>query len=264
MIVGGICRDFDCLLPEHEHSEAQLTVVFAGEAPSLVTHDETGRTRKRELQGESFLFMTPGQPHRVNWDSYGEVLHLWMKQDDLRELAEQTRCPLPVSQTGDHLDRGIYEVGRMLVDEFDSTGGLTPTLLNHATSLMVMRVLRVSERLSRDTPTGLLSLARLQPAINRIHDCPEKEFKLAELAALCNASVFHFARSFTARIGCAPFAYQRQLRLKKAQVLLISTELSVDAVASLVGFESAAHFSRIFRRQTGYAPRAYKRLHAAN
>ena len=37
MIVGGICRDIDCILPEHEHPEAQLTIFFSGNAPTLLS-----------------------------------------------------------------------------------------------------------------------------------------------------------------------------------------------------------------------------------
>jgi hypothetical protein len=51
--------------------------------------------------------------------------------------------------------RGVYGIGRLLVDEFNVTGGLTPTMINHATSLIVSRVLRAAEQLSRKTsPLG--------------------------------------------------------------------------------------------------------------
>lgn len=262
MIVGGICRDTDCLLPEHEHPEAQLSIVFSGSGPTLVTHNDSGRTSMNALRADSFIFMAPDHPHRLNWNAYGEVLHLWMSKQELQELSEQTACSVPTSQIGEHLDRSLQGIGRILIDEFDATGGLTPSMINHATSLMVSRILRVSERLSRETPTGVLSLKRLQPAIDLINDSPERDFTLIELANLCNSSVFHFARSFSMRVGSAPFGLQRHLRLKKAQHLLLSTELSIEAIGSSVGFENATHFSRMFRRETGYSPRDYRRLHS--
>jgi len=33
---------------------------------------------------------------------------------------------------GDRPDRGIYEIGRILMDEFNVTGGLTPTMIGLA------------------------------------------------------------------------------------------------------------------------------------
>ena len=100
MIVGGICRDTGCLLPEHEHPEAQLTVLFSGNVPTLLTHSETGKTDRKDLQSDSFIFLPSDQPHRLNWSDYGECLHLWMSGEDLFQLSEQTRCPIPQAQLG--------------------------------------------------------------------------------------------------------------------------------------------------------------------
>jgi AraC-like DNA-binding protein len=261
LCVGGILRAHGCTAEEHEHSEAQLSVLFQGQTAHLVTHDEGGRTTRRRILTDSFIFVTPHQPHRVNWKDAGEVLHLWISNDNLTELAAQAKCPIPASSLGDRPDRRVYEIGRIVMDEFNATGGLTPSIINHASSLMVSRVLRVAERLSRGTQSGILSLTRLQPAVNFISDCPEREFTLLELASLCNSSVFHFARSFTARLGCAPFAFQRRVRMRKAQQLLVSTELSIQAVGASLGLENATHFSRCFRDEVGCSPREFRRLH---
>ncbi len=256
-------RQFGCAAEEHQHSDAQLTLLFRGNAPSVVSHNEGGRTTRTRVVADAFVFIAPDQPHRLNWNDDGEALHLWIPKQSLMEVSEQVKCPIPSSKLGDRPDRGVYEIGRILMNEFDATGGLTPTMVNHACSLMISNVLRVSDRLSREVSSGLLSHQRLQPAIDFICESPEKEFTLLELAALCHSSAFHFARSFTAKLGCAPFAFQRKSRLKKAQQLLVSTELSVEAISAYVGFQNATHFSRLFRREIGYSPREYRHLHAS-
>jgi AraC family transcriptional regulator len=95
-----------------------------------------------------------------------------------------------------------------------------------------------------------------------IHGNPERDFTLIELARLCNSSVFHFARSFSAATGSAPFRLQRTLRLEKARELLLATDLSVGDVAMAVGLENLTHFSRVFRQYFGCSPREYRRLQA--
>jgi AraC family transcriptional regulator len=256
-------RQFDWTAEEHEHPQAQLSMLFQGNAASVLTHDEVGKTTKTGIVAESFVFIAPGQPHRVNWKSDGEILNLWIPQETLLELSEQSGRPVPSSKLGDRPDPGVYGIGRILMDEFHTMGGLTPTMIHHATSLIVSRVFRVAEQLPRESSSGFLSVKRLQPAINLIHDAPEKEFTLLELARLCHASVFHFARSFKSGTGSAPFALQRVLRLQKAQQLLVTTELSIEAVGAAVGIENATHFARLFRRHLGYSPREYRRLHLA-
>lgn len=253
-------RQFGCAADEHEHSDAQLTILFRGTVPSVVSHGEAGKTTRTAVVADAFVFVAPDQPHRLNWSDDGEVLHLWIAKDTLREISEQTKCPVPASKLGDRPDRGTYEIGRILMNEFNATGGLTPTMVNHACSLMISHVLRVSDQLSREVPSGVLSRERLQPAIDFICECPEKDFTLLELAALCHSSVFHFAHSFTARLGCAPFAFQRKARLKKALRLVVSTELPIEVVSAYVGFQNGTHFSRLFRRETGFSPREYRRF----
>jgi AraC family transcriptional regulator len=260
LCIAGVLRQFDCVAEEHEHSEAQLTVLFRGKSPSVVSHNESGRTTRTGILAGSFVFVAPDQPHRLNWSDDGEVLHLWIPKQTLSEISEQIGCPIPASRLGDQPDRSVHEIGRILMNEFNTTGGLAPTMVNHACSLMLSHVLRTSNQLSREVSSGLLSRERLQPAIDLISECPEYEFTLLELAGLCHSSVFHFARSFTARLGCAPFAFQRTLRLKKARQLLVTTELSVEAVGTAVGFQNPTHFSRLFRRDAGYSPRDYRRF----
>ena len=225
-----------------------------------MSHGETGKTTRTQILPDSFVFVAPEQPHRLNWSEDGEVLHLWVAKETLQEISEQTKCPIPVSKLGDRPDRGIFEIGRMLMDEFNATGGLTPTIANHASCLMISHVLRISGLIPRKLPSGILSRNQLLPAIDFLSECPERDVTLSELARLCHSSIFHFARSFTARVGCAPFAFQRTSRLRNARRLLCCTELSIEMIAASVGFQNATHFSRLFRRETGHSPREYRRL----
>ncbi len=250
----------ECIAGEHEHPEAQVSILFAGASPTLLTHSDTGRTTRTGLARESFTYIPPWQPHRLNWRGQGELLNLYISDQSLRELAQVSGSQLPASRIADRPDRAVYEIGRLLLDEFHSMGGLAPSMIDHAIFLISRRVLRASELTQKPETSGLLSRKRLQPAIDRIHGNPETDFTLIELARLCNSSVFHFARSFSVQTGSAPFRLQRTLRLQKAQELLLQTDLSIRSVALAVGFENLTHFSRVFRKHFSYSPSEYRRL----
>ena len=246
---------------EHEHPEAQVSILFKGASANLLTHSESGRTVRTGLVPESFSYIPPGQPHRLNWRSEGELLNLYVSDQSLSELAQERGFEPPRFEVAGHPDRAVYEIGGLLLDEFHSVGGLAPTMVDHAICLISRRLPAGTERMSKGEASGLLSLRRLQPAIDLIHGNPETDFTLLELARLCNSSVFHFARSFSARTGSAPFRLQRKLRLQRAQQLLLKTELSVGEVGIAVGLENLTHFSRVFRSYFGCPPREYRRLH---
>jgi transcriptional regulator GlxA family with amidase domain len=82
---------------------------------------------------------------------------------------------------------------------------------------------------------------------------------LAHLAALAGLSQSHFSRAFKASTGMAPYRWQLDARIRRAQALLIDTRASLDQVAETTGFADAVHFGRTFRKITGATPAAWRR-----
>ncbi len=111
---------------EHEHPEAQVSILFGAASASLLTHSESGKTTRTGIARESFTYIPPGQPHRLNWRNDGELLNLYVSDQTLRDLAEQSGSQLPGLRLADCADRAVYEIGRLLLDEFHSMGGLAP------------------------------------------------------------------------------------------------------------------------------------------
>ncbi|WP_237143367.1 helix-turn-helix domain-containing protein [Phyllobacterium zundukense] len=82
---------------------------------------------------------------------------------------------------------------------------------------------------------------------------------LAHLAALADLSQSHFSRAFKASTGMAPYRWQLDARVRRAQALLIDSHASLDQVAEATGFADAVHFGRTFRKLTGATPAAWRR-----
>lgn len=82
---------------------------------------------------------------------------------------------------------------------------------------------------------------------------------LADLAALVGLSQSHFSRAFKASTGMAPYRWQLDARIRRAQAMLIDPRASLEQVAEATGFADAVHFGRTFRKLTGAAPAAWRR-----
>jgi AraC family transcriptional regulator len=82
---------------------------------------------------------------------------------------------------------------------------------------------------------------------------------LARLAALVNLSPAHFSRAFKASTGVAPYRWQLDARVRRAQALLIDSHASLNEVAEATGFADAVHFGRTFRKLIGATPAAWRR-----
>lgn len=73
-------------------------------------------------------------------------------------------------------------------------------------------------------------------------------------------SPYHFSRSFKKSTGFTFIEYLNGVRIKEAQKLLITTDLSVTDIGNRVGYKSITHFGRVFKSITGCAPLHYRKL----
>lgn len=74
------------------------------------------------------------------------------------------------------------------------------------------------------------------------------------LAASLGMSYTVFRRVFQKETGHAPLAYQLEVRISQARVLLEQTERSVSEVAQRTGFANVFYFSKMFTKRTGQTP----------
>ena len=247
--------------PEHAHPEAQISLFRRGLSAVFLTHTPTGRANRTSVSPGAVAFITPHQPHRTHWQGEGELMNIYFPQEFMERMTDSHKSGRALHCLSYRQEPVIDTIGQCLLDEFYWSGNMQAELVDHARFLVATRLLRIQEANTSRAVSGLLSVKRLQPAIEFLNEHSDRSTTLANLAGLCGSSVYHFARSFSARLGCAPFVYQRSLRLRKAQDLLRGSDLAIEAVGIAVGIESASTFSRLFRRETGVTPTAFRRLH---
>ncbi len=83
--------------------------------------------------------------------------------------------------------------------------------------------------------------------------------ELADLAAMAGLSQSHFSRAFKASTGLAPYRWQLDARIRRAQALLIDTDATLEQVAEATGFADAVHFGRTFKKLIGATPTVWRR-----
>ena len=56
----------------------------------------------------------------------------------------------------------------------------------------------------------------------------------------------------------SPMTYVRQVRMRKAQALLMRPRARVAEVGAAVGYSDLYHFSKAFKQSVGMSPRNYR------
>lgn len=97
---------------------------------------------------------------------------------------------------------------------------------------------------------------RLARAITAIHDNPGRLWTLEDLADLAGMSRTRFAAHFREVVGRPAIDYLGSWRMTIAQGMLAKGR-PIKAIASKLGYDSAAAFSRAFGKYVGCSPRAW-------
>ena len=76
-----------------------------------------------------------------------------------------------------------------------------------------------------------------------------------------SVSPYHLSRVFKQETGCTPMQYVAQLRLGKAQTLLVHTDMPITEIAYNVGYNSSNSFNYAFLKLIGLTPGAYRKMY---
>ncbi|QQE77893.1 AraC family transcriptional regulator [Alicyclobacillus sp. SO9] len=71
-------------------------------------------------------------------------------------------------------------------------------------------------------------------------------------------SVSTCGRIFQEVYGMSPRQYLSAVKLRKAKLLLIESDMTVETISRKLGYGDIAHFSRQFKRWTGQSPRSFR------
>lgn len=101
----------------------------------------------------------------------------------------------------------------------------------------------------------------VQKVINHINLNLSTELSLKSLAAMCYISPSYLSNLFKRETGTTLIDYINTQRVQRAAHLLVSTKLSVTAVAEQVGILDVNYFTKLFKKSLGQTPTRYRREH---
>ena len=141
-------------------------------------------------------------------------------------------------------------------------------LLALRTSADARRELKVSEQIQR-----LLLFAadcqsqgereQIPDAIRYLQSYLEHHFEqkitLDDMAQFCGLSKYHLCREFKRYTSFSPKEYLLQLRIARAKMLLLGSELPACRIGALVGIPDETNFTRLFRHRVGMTPGEYRK-----
>ena len=139
-------------------------------------------------------------------------------------------------------------------------------LINHLKNVYATRQRRrkqIISELSDDNSDGLRHKNSENDFLNKAMSVVDKhigneEFRVDDFASEMGLSSVVLNRKFKMIIGETPSVFIRNHRLRKAAMMLKTTDLSVSEIAYLVGFSQAHYFIKCFKELYGDTPKNYR------
>ena len=105
---------------------------------------------------------------------------------------------------------------------------------------------------------GTAANGKFDDVIGYVYSHLDRHITLSELADKACLSAGHFSKVFKQVIGTTPCLYIQNRRIKRAQTLLLTSNMTIAQVAEKVGIYSPAQFTRLFTKIAGCKPKDYR------
>jgi AraC family transcriptional regulator len=143
--------------------------------------------------------------------------------------------------------------------EFDADREVAKALLVRAASLLRVEIDRQATDLDPRNKTGGLAAWQIRRLNGFIEARLDQPIRLNELSAISKLSTAYFSRAFKLTFLETPHAYIVSCRLKRAETLMLTTDILLSEIAARCGFADQAHLCRLFRQQYAESPAAWRR-----
>lgn len=164
---------------------------------------------------------------------------------------------MPVIKSGES-GEWISAVFRLLLEESTKGTELSPTLCRNLASVLVMKVLELSQD-SEDA-----SNEKESELVNRAKDYLDQNYlnkvTVKDVSDLLFVSPFYLERIFKKKVGFSLNQYVINRKLGHAQTLLTDTDDSVVKIAELVGYDNPGYFNLLFKKKFGITPGTYRKF----
>ena len=100
---------------------------------------------------------------------------------------------------------------------------------------------------------------RIQKCLTYIRKNINQNIKIDTLAEIVCLSRDHLIRLFKKETGLTPVQYISNKKMEKAQLLLVSGNMSIKEIAFMLSYEDHSYFNRLFKKITGKTPQDYRK-----
>ena len=109
------------------------------------------------------------------------------------------------------------------------------------------------------TSDGTSNVSLVGKAAHYMEEHLSEKLSLQAICEYLGYSESYVTRIFSAEVGCGPMTYLQRLKVTRSCRLLLNTNLKINQIAFMVGFEDPFYFSKFFTKAKGIPPKEYRK-----
>lgn len=199
---------------------------------------------------------------QFRWDKEAEFFNLFLEPSFLAQVGYEVfgsdRLEL-IPHLATLFDPLVQQISFALKTSLEIDGNNSSLYADSIAHALVVHLLSRYSTNSHQIKTiiGGFTQQQWKQIANFIDANLDKNISLTELAAIVNLSPYHFAHLFKKSTNTSPHQYLIHCRIERAKQLIVMGNLSLAAIAQIVGFASQGHFTYHFKRLVEVTPKVF-------
>jgi AraC-like DNA-binding protein len=250
----------------HYHKELEILCILEGRLDVNVEESQY------VLQGGDVIIIGAKELHKDRcYQQYG--LKYIVLQFDIEQFVENSTLNYfrSISQPGFTLHKLNYifeehpEVARQALESVKEIlhevqgkrEGYEMAASLQVKSIMLALLRNDTRQLIRLKERG--DMTRLKPVLDYVEENLENRIQVEEVCRIANVSYYYFVKYFKKVMGMSFLEYVNFKKIKKAERMLLTQDVSVTQVADSIGMPNMAHFYKIFKKYNQCSPNEYRK-----
>jgi AraC family transcriptional regulator len=230
----------------HQHDEASMNIVVAGQFLERIGRDERTYTRG------TASFCPASTTHSQKFGATGVRQIIFKPHDSwLDYLAD---CKARLDDAPHSYSTTFRDLGDRLLEEMRQDDGFSAV----ACEGIMLEIVAAFGRSGTAAVANTKPPAWLRAAREFMHENAFVSLTMAQIARAAGRHEIHLAREFRRFFGIPVGAYMRRLRTEQAERLLLKPQISISEIAQSCGFASHSHLCREFKAHFGITPSEYR------
>ncbi|WP_420851028.1 AraC family transcriptional regulator [Paenibacillus alba] len=256
-------------MPFHRHDAIEIMYTIQGVC-DIEVQTEPAQTQSVRLKKGEFIVIDANVSHRLIVDEalpcrMLNVEFRWMEQKvvfpSIQQLASEdkllaslmeVRTPYLILRDPDE----VYHIMKSLVLELDKAAAKSETMVQLLFAQLLIRIARLRQK----AMAGGLAQSEwyVKQSMDYLHQNYDRDIQVKDIAGAVNLHPGYLQRIFKTVTGQTLMGYLTVIRMEKAKMLLLETDVPISEISEYIGVGSRQYFHLLFKDYTSLTPTEFR------